>query len=81
MGGPAAPRGSGMSEWTWQTWEQIRKADQRRMAAFHAASTALATTAHLGAAISAYNQIMTPATIAWKQDYADAVALSEDEPF
>jgi hypothetical protein len=70
-----------MTEWTWKTWDEIRRADQRRTAAFNVACNALATQPHLGAAISAYNQIMMAATTAWKDECADAIALSEDEPF
>jgi hypothetical protein len=67
--------------WTWKTWDGIRRADARRTRTFGAAMSALAATPHLGAAISAYNQIMGPATAHWQDECADAIALSEDEPF
>lgn len=70
-----------MAEWTWETWDKIRRADQRRTRAFGSACTALATTPHLGAAVSAYNQAMGPATRRWKDECDDAITLSEEEPF
>ena len=70
-----------MSGWTWQTWEAIRRADTRRTRAFSAAVDALVTQPDLGAARTAYNQIMDDAYRRWKDDCTNAIALSEEEPF
>lgn len=69
-----------MTEWTWQTWEAIRRADSRRTHAFNAAVNAMVAQPDLGAAISAYNQVMGEAARVWNEQCADAIALSED-PF
>lgn len=59
----------------------MRRADSRRTREFNAAVDALVAQPDLGAAISAYNTAMSRATRHWNDDCANAIALSEDEPF
>lgn len=67
-----------MGEWTYQTWAAIHKADARRTHAFNAAVDALCTQPDLGAALSAYNQIMVGATTRWQDECIAAIALSDE---
>lgn len=70
-----------MSQWGWETWDAIRRADNRRTQAFGAAVDAMCAEADLGAGLSVYNQMMMVATKRWQDECTNAIALSEDEPF
>ncbi len=70
-----------MTGWTWKTWDEMRRADSRRTAAFNAAVNAMNAQPDLRAAMATYNRLMMAATRRWKDDCTNAIALSEEDPF